>query len=453
MSSLVTNPTPQFIDPLLGEKIQNARIYVGIANTDALNPENRQDVYLMQFSDEATYKKVALPQPLETNIAGVICYNGLPVTPWVDSAYSIAIVSQRGAVLYQSFYVDDPTYWLRLDLATLPTDDDPDKGYAMVAGTAPLDSPDFTGEPTAPTPDAGDNSTRIATTEFVQTAVDDALTVGILGTADLWAGSTAPVGAVILDGSQLSKETYAEAYALIGDTVAVENNITPDSAAFYIPDMRSRFFRGTDNGAGRADADRFKYYDDTFKSHTHSYEYPHPSSSPDYYMRTDAESSSLEGATTGATGDSETRPKNCPWLPILWVMTPEEVSAAKANSWWVAAENATNYHYSADTGELLGNSAASPSWKERGVWLCPTHATHKHPIADKAGHITVFRNGEWIHDADLFRKREEEKREVKAKREADNTALMEKKQAREKMNEALKAAGLPFTIEDITRLM
>lgn len=37
---------------------------------------------------------------------------------------------------------------------------------------APLASPAFTGTPTAPTPTAGDNSTKVATTAFVKTAVD-----------------------------------------------------------------------------------------------------------------------------------------------------------------------------------------------------------------------------------------------------------------------------------------
>ena len=453
MSSLVTNPTPMFTDPMLGEKLQNAKIYVGIAGADALNPDNKQDVYLMQFSDETTYEKIALPQPLETNIAGVISYNGLPVTPWVDNAYSIAIVSQQGAVLYQSFYVDDPTYWIRQDLATMPTPYNPDKGYGMVAGSAPLDSPVFTGSPTAPTPDTGDNDTSIATTEFVQTAVDNALTVGILGTAGFWAGSSAPIGAIPLDGSQLSKTTYAEAYALIGDTVAVENNIVPDSASFLVPDMRSRFFRGADNGAGRADADRFKYYDDTFKAHSHDYDRATNGDALDFYMDSAGNDGQYQTESSSSTGDSETRPKNCPWLPILWVMTPEEVSAAKANSWWVAPDAPTNYHYSPVTGELLGNSIAAPSWKDPGVWLRPAHATHNRPIADKAGYVTVFRDGDWIHDAELFSEREKEKIALKAQREADNTALMEKNQAREKMNEALKAAGLPFTIEEITRLM
>ena len=38
---------------------------------------------------------------------------------------------------------------------------------------ADLDSPHFTGEPTAPTPETGDDSERIATTEFVQDAIKE----------------------------------------------------------------------------------------------------------------------------------------------------------------------------------------------------------------------------------------------------------------------------------------
>lgn len=40
-----------------------------------------------------------------------------------------------------------------------------------LSGYAPIDSPEFTGSPTAPTPSSSSNSTRIATTEFVQSLV------------------------------------------------------------------------------------------------------------------------------------------------------------------------------------------------------------------------------------------------------------------------------------------
>ncbi len=42
-------------------------------------------------------------------------------------------------------------------------------------GLIGIDSPEFTGTPTATTADEGDNSTRIATTEFVQTEISNAI--------------------------------------------------------------------------------------------------------------------------------------------------------------------------------------------------------------------------------------------------------------------------------------
>lgn len=53
--------------------------------------------------------------------------------------------------------------------------DDPNFATTMtnlIATKAPLDSPALTGTPTAPTPESGDSSTRIATTEFVSRAVE-----------------------------------------------------------------------------------------------------------------------------------------------------------------------------------------------------------------------------------------------------------------------------------------
>ena len=49
---------------------------------------------------------------------------------------------------------------------------------------APLDSPTFTGIPKAPTAAAGTNTTQIATTAFVKTAVDNAVAVSLSATDD-----------------------------------------------------------------------------------------------------------------------------------------------------------------------------------------------------------------------------------------------------------------------------
>lgn len=64
-------------------------------------------------------------------------------------------------------------------------------GFSMAggAGAAPLNSPAFTGTPTAPTPTAGDSSTKLATTAFVQGALPGTA-YGSLGSYATINGST-----------------------------------------------------------------------------------------------------------------------------------------------------------------------------------------------------------------------------------------------------------------------
>jgi hypothetical protein len=53
---------------------------------------------------------------------------------------------------------------------------DPNEFYITEDGEyAPIDSPNFIGTPTAPTATAGTNTTQIATTSFVQSAISDAV--------------------------------------------------------------------------------------------------------------------------------------------------------------------------------------------------------------------------------------------------------------------------------------
>lgn len=81
---------------------------------------------------------------------------------------------------------------------------------AQVTGASPVASPAFTGTPTAPTPAASDNSTKLATTAFVQGAVSG-LAQGIpwKPTATVAATSALPAG------------TYANGTAGVGATFTV----------------------------------------------------------------------------------------------------------------------------------------------------------------------------------------------------------------------------------------
>jgi hypothetical protein len=465
MSSLITNPASQFINPYFGSIAENATIYVGLSNTDAMNPDNRQDVYLMQLANEAGgFTKVPLPQPLKTNSAGVIVYEGMPVTPWVDGAYSITIIGYDGSTFYTSFYVDDPTYWLRLDLATEPArtpdglhyDHADIHGVHMVAGAAPILSPEFEGEPRAVTPPPKDSSTRLATTEFVSNEVGKVESTGVVGTSAWWNSSTPPLNAVVEDGSQLLKDSYPDLYAIIGDQVALANGLVPDSASFFVPDMRGRYVRGVDNGAGRSQyASLFVYYQDMFRTHSHN-------AFAGNWAADGNNSGGNEGLygtgndiplPTDAAGGAETMPMTVPKLPIIWA-----VKASQAvSTWWAEPQYAFSRPYvhlvNPETGEHVTSVLARPSPREPGVWLTPAHATQATPPEPVQGTVTVFRNGSWMQDANLYlqRKQQQEQRVVIAKqqREKTNQQLMEQGKKRALMNKWFKENGAPYQLEDL----
>jgi microcystin-dependent protein len=61
------------------------------------------------------------------------------------------------------------------------------------------------------------------------------------------AAATAPAGWLVCDGSAVSRTTYAGLFAAIGINFGGGDGI----ATFNLPDLRGRFVRGWDNGAGR----------------------------------------------------------------------------------------------------------------------------------------------------------------------------------------------------------
>jgi hypothetical protein len=71
---------------------------------------------------------------------------------------------------------------------------------SAVSSKADLNSPALTGTPTAPTAAAGTNTTQVATTAFVKTALDGAFTTGMIM---MWSGTiaTIPTGWVLCNGS------------------------------------------------------------------------------------------------------------------------------------------------------------------------------------------------------------------------------------------------------------
>ena len=98
---------------------------------------------------------------------------------------------------------------------------------------------------TATTQTAGDNSTKVATTAYVATAI--AANQGVpAGTVIHVAMSTAPTGYLKANGDLISRTTYAALFAAIGTVYGVGDG----STTFALPDLRGEFVRGWDDARG-----------------------------------------------------------------------------------------------------------------------------------------------------------------------------------------------------------
>ena len=126
------------------------------------------------------------------------------------------------------------------------------------------------------------------------------------GAVQIFAMSVAPAGWLACDGSAVSRVTYANLFAAVG----VVHGPGDGTTTFNVPDLRGRFPRGWDNGAGVDPARVFgSVQADALGIHVHT---------------TDASTGGVgivagSGATqvplflnsaTGSTGGTETVPKN-----------------------------------------------------------------------------------------------------------------------------------------------
>lgn len=109
-------------------------------------------------------------------------------------------------------------------------------GAAWIA-LAPNASPALSGTPTAPTPGSTDNSTKVATTAFVRTILPPGVVVA-------FAGSAAPTGWLLCDGTLQNRTTQAALFSAIGTLYGAGDG----STTFGIPDLRGRVPVGKDSG-------------------------------------------------------------------------------------------------------------------------------------------------------------------------------------------------------------
>jgi microcystin-dependent protein len=147
-----------------------------------------------------------------------------------------------------------------------------------------------------------------------------------VGTIVAYGGDSAnvPDGWLLCDGRAMNQLVYPELFTAIG------NNYGSMGSFFRLPDLRGRFLRGVDYGAGNDPTANARtasnsggnvgnrpgsLQGDEIRSHTHDLNLPGRSGNNAFNSRPagwgyDDWTGAVAGATTTAAGGSETRPKN-----------------------------------------------------------------------------------------------------------------------------------------------
>jgi microcystin-dependent protein len=148
------------------------------------------------------------------------------------------------------------------------------------------------------------------------------------GSIMAYAGTTAPPGWLLCDGSAVSRMDYPYLFEAIGIT----HGYGDQSTTFNIPDFRGRFLRGVDAGAGRdPDAGSRPAMNaggntgdsvgsvqaDEFRAHSHTYARFYGAYSVNEPGNTDYFWNGVYYDITGNAGGSETRPVNA---YVYWII-------------------------------------------------------------------------------------------------------------------------------------
>ena len=148
----------------------------------------------------------------------------------------------------------------------------------------------------------------VTTNAIADGAVTQAKTSNMLvpaGAIMAFAMNGAPTGWLAADGTAVSRSTYATLFAAIATTYGVGDG----STTFNLPDLRGYFVRGSGTNSDTTASGAFGAKQaDELKSHTHTYTFK--STTGGSSAGGDPNSITNTTVNTGATGGTETRPKN-----------------------------------------------------------------------------------------------------------------------------------------------
>jgi hypothetical protein len=143
------------------------------------------------------------------------------------------------------------------------------------------------------------------------------------GSIVFFASNVAPSGYLIADGATISRTVYGELFAAIGTTFGAGDG----STTFKIPDLRGEFVRAWDDGRGVDTGRVFGSAQlDDFKSHTHGLNMGY--TDLDMGLTGGGKPPQYGTQQTGATGGTETRPRNIALLGCIKVANTVTVGSS-----------------------------------------------------------------------------------------------------------------------------
>lgn len=197
----------------------------------------------------ATTEFVTTADNLKANLASPT-FTGTPLAPTAAAATNTTQIATTAFVRTEvsNLVASAPAALDTLDELAAALGDDANFATTVtnsLALKAPLDSPTFTGTPTAPTVSIELSNTQLATTEFVKQI---AALFTPSGSVISYAGSSAPTGWLLCSGQTVSRTEYSALFAAIGTTYGAGDG----STTFALPDMRGRTVAGVDDMGGFA---------------------------------------------------------------------------------------------------------------------------------------------------------------------------------------------------------
>lgn len=264
-------------------------------NVNTLEIDNRQMIFSTGYIDGQAMNVSEVSTSVEAlAITGLVALSNLYV------------YKEYGGLWYAT--VDKPTFGAKSTTGDYFLD-----GLWYDKTNAPLPYITFI-DGTVETDGAGD---IIAYTDYFQVPLmPESTLVFPAGISIAHAGTTAPDGFIIRDGSELDKFAYVDLYAAIGDTWNNTGGAANPAAGFFrLPPQDISGIGLYDRGVGAVAVG--DYQSDVFKSHVHSQTIPASKTSGAYGSDYTPYYNS-GGASTGATGDvDETRPRSITMLMCI----------------------------------------------------------------------------------------------------------------------------------------